>query len=114
MSSTKAIIIASLEAVRRRPTYYVNPLTPQHVESFLAGYRECLFALGHSELHQDYMKSQSVVVHQRGWKLLAGSLIPQLIAKGMTPETIIQELLTMEILIWQNTLTAGKKYGTLH
>jgi hypothetical protein len=92
-------ILKTLDAVHARPAmYFGNSSDLKAYRSFMSGFKSALWAVG---IDYPLWSSFEEVFHSRGWK--SSSIdIPDMEAKGLDDEQIIQELLLLEILIWKS------------
>ena len=98
---SKAIdeILKTLEAVQARPAmYFGNSKDLKSYSSFMAGFKSALWALG---IDYPLWSNFGEVFRIRGWT--SSSIdIHDMREKGLDDEQIIQELMSLEILIWKS------------
>jgi hypothetical protein len=86
-------LIQNLQQVQKQKGMFVFPLDLPSFENFLNGFRAAASACG-CEIPR---KLRQEVLTARGWKFAAAGPAPQMKAKGMADDAIMNELLEIEI-----------------
>ena len=95
-------IVQLLESVRQRPLTYIGSHDPIAVVHFLDGIDAACSAFGYRvSRYPDTIYEQ--VVKEHGWEFLAARPHREMSERGLTAETIVYELLTIEIETWKQT-----------
>jgi hypothetical protein len=89
--------IKLLRQLQKQKEAFVHPLEIGGVETYLAGFRAGCAAFG-AELPP---KLRASVLERRGWKRSAAGPVPQMKEKGMTDLAVMDELIEIEIELWQ-------------
>lgn len=82
-----------LQQVRKQKGMFVFPLDIPSLENFLNGFRAAASACG----YEIPRKLRQEVLTARGWKFAAAGAAPQMKAKGMADEAVMNELIDIEI-----------------
>lgn len=91
-------LLEILRSARERKKMYFSPIGPVAVEHWLHGLRTGFSFVG-LEWPSKYRQS---VVESHGWEYGgAAGEIPELERRGLTPEEVADELLAIEIDVWQ-------------
>jgi len=100
-----AQLIAILESARGRKPMYFSPVEPKAVEYWLGGLRAGCSLAG-LEWSPEHCRP---ALERRGLKPLATWETEQLTGRGLGPEAIVDELLAIEVEMWQHAggLDAG-------
>jgi hypothetical protein len=85
--------IEYLRAFQARKGMYVQPVTVHTVEAFLSGFEVACHALGFPIDRELWWAAQEA----RGWKRRSVGAVPQMEAKGLTEEEIVNELIEITI-----------------
>lgn len=93
-------IIEVLESARTRKQMYFQPVNVEATVNFLNGFKLLLFCLEMEMPHAVYAQ----VYQQRGWEYTARGVWIDMQERQMTEESIIDELLTLEIQAWKSIL----------
>jgi hypothetical protein len=91
--STADRLIEALRALQKRKAMYVHPVTVQAIEAFLNGFKTGCHALGFEIDRELWWAAQEA----RGWKRRSVGPVPQMKAKGLREEEIMDELIEIEI-----------------
>ncbi|KAB2903001.1 MAG: hypothetical protein F9K27_14595 [Anaerolineae bacterium] len=90
-------IIETLSIIRLRPKMYFRNVG--ELKAMLAGFNMACGLFGYPSGFDDAYR-QAVV--ERGWKWLpAAGVLPALIENGLDDDSIVEELLTIEIEAWK-------------
>jgi hypothetical protein len=101
-------VIATIYWAKQRPAMYFSPFTVGIVEHWLAGVRAGLANAG-ILWNPDFHRRPLAL---RGLELYASSEAPRLAARGMNEHQIAEELLSIEMEMWQehrNAIFTGGK-----
>jgi len=93
-----ARLIAILRSARARKSKYYSPVEPKVVEDWLSGLRTGCSLAGLDWSPEDRLPS----LKRRGLKLSAAWEAEQLADRGLGLEAIVDELLAIEIEMWQH------------
>jgi hypothetical protein len=91
-------VVSILESARGRKPMYFSPVEPVAVEHWLAGLRTGCSLAGLEWSPED----RRPALERRGLELTAAREIEQLAARGLEPEAIVDELLAIEVEMWQH------------
>jgi hypothetical protein len=86
-------MIQSLQLLQKHKETYVYPLDVASVENFLNGFRSACAACGFEIPRKIRWKT----IEGRGWKPVAAGPAPQMKAKGMADDAILDELIEIEM-----------------
>lgn len=89
--------IAVLQQFKKQKEAFVHPLEVNNVEIYLSGFRAGAAAFG-VEIPKDLRRK---VLEKRGYQRSAAGPVPQMKAKGMTEPAMMDELIDIEIELWQ-------------
>lgn len=90
-------LIAILRSVRQRKSMYFTPINPQSAIDWLSGLRVGC-ALAGLEWSPEIRRP---ALERRGLELRAAWEDAQLAARGLGPDAIVDELLSIEIEMWE-------------
>jgi hypothetical protein len=92
-------LIETIAHMRRRPSMYLDPIDPHQLETFLGGLRTGLQAFG---LVWNSMNHRQAVVEARGIEYSAAQWeTHELRSRGLSACEIVDELLAIELEMWQ-------------
>jgi hypothetical protein len=104
MSETAVVrqAVQMLERALRRPGMYFGPTNVDAVLHWLNGFNAGCHIAG---INITYVPGSIFhqIVEERGWEFQATKPWRQMRERGWTDETIVQELLTIEIETWKRT-----------
>jgi hypothetical protein len=95
-------MIQVLRQFQKQKEAFVHPLTIGGVEIYLSGFRAGCAACG-AEIPKELRRK---VLERRGWQRSAAGPVPQMQAKGMNDAAVLDELIEIEVELWQ-------RYGEL-
>ncbi len=90
-------IIQLLQQFKKQKEAFVHPLEIGGVEIYLSGFRAGIAACG-AEIPKELRRK---VLEKRGWQRSAAGPVPQMKAKNMTDLAIMDELIEIEVELWQ-------------
>jgi hypothetical protein len=89
-------IIAELEAIRRTPSIYVQPVTSESLLNHLTGFQQgVIFAQSETKL-VDFAESASQAVLDRGWTS-PSNVVGEMRSKRLSDAQIFEEVLSIVI-----------------
>lgn len=91
-------LIAILESARVRKPMYFRPVEPKVAEDWISGLHTGCSLAGLEWSPED----RRPALERRGLELMAFWETEQLAARGLGPEAIVDELLAIEIEMWQH------------
>jgi hypothetical protein len=103
-SDTAAITrgLQILKSAQQRKAMYLRQVTTVDAENFLAG-----FTIGCSIFGiQVPVEFYAQATQARGWRFNALGATPEMLAKGLSDEKIVEELFAIEIKAWELMLEA--------
>jgi hypothetical protein len=95
-------IISALESVAKRPYMYMGSEGEIAAQPFLAGFHCALRILN---LDEDTQKFRNDVLTERGWELSSVAPYTEMKQRSMSPDQMINEILTIEIEVWKKILS---------
>jgi hypothetical protein len=95
-------IVSRLEHINQKPGMYIGELQSQVVEGFIDGFNTACHVLGlpfnkYSDLYKQ-------VLSEHGWAVSSGSCVLEMRERSMSDDSIIHELLTIEIEVWKRRI----------
>ncbi|MDP9007964.1 MAG: hypothetical protein M3N91_04535 [Pseudomonadota bacterium] len=99
-----------LAGLKDRPAMYIGDHDPKKALIFLAGFTTALAVCSGFVDHRGEVKQR--IIKSRGWNWTNTGLIPQMKERGMSPEDMIAELVSVEIEMIKQ-ITAIKLDSTL-
>ncbi len=91
-------LITILESARVRKPMYFRPVEPKVVEDWLSGLRVGCSLAGLEWSPED----RRPALERRGLESLAAWETEQLTGRGLGPEAVVDELLAIEVEMWQH------------
>lgn len=104
MASNETRILNSLKDIQKRTHCYIHPVTLENLNSFLDGFRVACLVLNDELDQADRSQATKQVLSARGWKAHSSELAEEMQRKDMSEESIIKELLEIEIETWRRLL----------
>ncbi|MCC7422066.1 MAG: hypothetical protein IT428_17440 [Planctomycetaceae bacterium] len=86
-----------LDSFAARTPMYVQPVSVETVQSFLAGL-ECGCALGGLDVSVDARAKAAAL---RGWELLPSDVLGQMRARGFSDDAVIRELIAIQAEVFR-------------
>lgn len=90
-------MIQLLHQFKKQKEAFVHPLDINAIETYLAGFRAGCAACG-AEIPKELRRK---VLEKRGYQRAAAGPVPQMKAKGMAELAIMDELIDIEVELWQ-------------
>jgi hypothetical protein len=102
MDKTNNPIIEFLKAIQQRPLMYISRMDTELLECLIHGFSiGCFASSGDAGLIAKHAKLRIDVLKERGWNSEAYSPSKEMKQLGMSDVDIIDELLKIEIEVWQ-------------
>ncbi len=96
-------IINLLADVREKPRKWLHSGDSSIVD-FVGGFNAAM-AFTSLSTYRDYLKANAKVLKERGWETSSRHVWYEMKEHGLHSETILQELLTIEIESWRSVLS---------
>lgn len=93
-------LITCLENVRKRPAMYLGRTDVEWAFHFLNGFQSAVWVI-FGVSRDCYSAEWEQVVEGHGWEWLPVHPYHQMVERGMSPQEVIEELVTMEIELLQ-------------
>lgn len=90
-------IIIDLEAIKRNPKMFIEPVTPEILFCYLTGFKRGIFLSQRELTFHDFVEAHRFAVQVRGLSFSAAPSYFGLREKGITEDEIIQEMIEIEI-----------------
>lgn len=94
------MIIEDLKIIKNRPSFFVYPTIPEMMECFLSGVVRG-YLMTNRLTYEDYRYAKKQAIFSHGWRIRSTSPYREMQDKNIPEETIIQELLDIEIKTWE-------------
>lgn len=105
-------IIEDLEAIRHNPRMFVDPVSPELLSVYLAGFQRGVFLSQSEKTFSDFVDAHRFAMRSKGLKRTAAFPYRELREKGFDEDRIILEMIELEIEMWRILARfSGRKQG---